>query len=45
MSTLDSGRSTAAAQPSERFPSATEKETSEGKSEMNLQSVWRPSPV
>ena len=42
---LDSGRSTASAQPSERFPSATEKETFKGKSEMNIQSFQRLSPV
>lgn len=42
---LDSGHSTAAAQPSERFPRDTEKETFKGKSEVNLQSFQRPSPV
>lgn len=42
---LGSGHSTAAAQPSERFPWAAEKETFKGKSEMNLQSFQRPYPV
>lgn len=42
---LDSGHSTAAAQPSEMFPRDTEKETFKGKSEVNLQSFQRPSPV